>query len=256
VLQRAQSAGQGRDRAGGGPYAQGERLPLRRGRRPGRVGPGHLGALYSNFADKEAVLEEVVATQLGIEFASLAGQEPSERRRIPGEKVRLYLSDPHRNDPGHGCVIPSPSADVARAGDSVREAYRRRMAEVVALPAPAMRGTQEEQEQRARTLLASIVVAVTIARALPSGDQAQAVLDAALASALGKHPVPAREGGATPDGPGRGMLPSSWHARRQHCPNSRQRVPGSGQQHQLGHRHRRRTGHRPPDLTHHRPAEQ
>lgn len=87
-----------------------------------------------------------MATQLGIEFASLAGQEPSERRRIPGEKVRLYLSDPHRNDPGHGCVIPSPSADAARAGDSVREAYRRRMAEVIALPAPAMRGTREEQQ--------------------------------------------------------------------------------------------------------------
>ncbi|MFF3139224.1 TetR/AcrR family transcriptional regulator [Streptomyces mirabilis] len=143
------------------------------------------GALYSNFANKEAVLEEVVATQLGIEFASLAGQEPAERRRMLGERLRLYLSDLHRNDPGHGCVIPSLSADVARAGESVREAYRRRMAEVIAVLAPAMPGsTQEVQEQRAWTLLASIVGAITIARALPSGDQAQAVLDAVLASVL------------------------------------------------------------------------
>jgi len=142
------------------------------------------GALYSNFANKEAVLEEVVATQLGIEFAGLADQEPAERRRILGEILRRYLSDLHREDSGNGCVMPALSADVARAGDSVREAYRCRMVDVIATLAPAMRGTQEEQVQLAWTLLAAIVGAVTIARALPSGDQAQAVLDAALASAV------------------------------------------------------------------------
>jgi TetR/AcrR family transcriptional repressor of nem operon len=47
-----------------------------------------------------------------------------------------------------------------------------------------MRGTQEEQERLAWTLIASIVGAITIARALPSGEQAQAVLDAVLASAM------------------------------------------------------------------------
>ena len=142
------------------------------------------GALYSNFANKEAVLEEVVATQLGIEFAGLADQEPAERRRMLGEILIRYLSDLHREDAGHGCVMPSLSADVARAGDSVREAYRLRMVDVIAILAPAMRGTQEERAQLAWTLLASIVGAVTIARALPSGDQAQAVLDAVLASAV------------------------------------------------------------------------
>ena len=125
-----------------------------------------------------------MATQLGIEFAGLAGQEPAERRRMLGEILPRYLSNLHREDAGHGCVMPSLSADVARAGDSVREAYRRRIVDVVALLVPAMRGTQEEQAQAAWTLVASIVGAITIARALPSGVQAQAVLDAVLASAL------------------------------------------------------------------------
>ncbi|MFE4964196.1 TetR/AcrR family transcriptional regulator [Streptomyces sp. NPDC056660] len=142
------------------------------------------GALYSNFANKEAVLEEVVAAQLGIEFAGLADQEPAERRHMLGEILRLYLSDLHREDPGHGCVMPSLSTDVARAGEPVREAYQRRMVEVIALLAPAMHGTQEEREGQAWALLASIVGAVTLARALPSGDHAQAVLDAVLASAM------------------------------------------------------------------------
>jgi hypothetical protein len=69
-------------------------------------------------------------------------------------------------------------------GDSVRKAYRRRMIAVVALLAPAMSGTPQEQERQAWTLVASIVGAITIARALPPGDEAQAVLDAVLASAM------------------------------------------------------------------------
>jgi TetR/AcrR family transcriptional repressor of nem operon len=142
------------------------------------------GALYSNFANKEAVLEEVVATQLGIEFAGLADQEPAERRRMLGEILRLYLSDQHRKDAAHGCVMPALSADVARAGDSVRAAYQRRIIEVVALLAPAMSGTPQEQERQAWSVVASIVGAITIARALPAGDAAQAVLDSVLASAM------------------------------------------------------------------------
>jgi TetR/AcrR family transcriptional repressor of nem operon len=142
------------------------------------------GALYSNFANKEAILEAVVAGQLGIEFAGLADQEPAERARLLGEILHLYLSDQHRQDAGHGCVMPSLSADVARAGDCVREAYQHRILEVIALLAPAMRGPQEEQTQLAWSVVASIVGALTLARALPAGDQAQAVLDAVLASTL------------------------------------------------------------------------
>lgn len=142
------------------------------------------GALYSNFAGKESVLEEVVATQLGIEFAPLAELEPAERRRALAEVLHLYLSDQHRDNPGHGCVMPALSADVARAGDPVRAAYQHRITDVVAAFTPAMHGAPEEKQQQAWTLLASIVGAITIARALPAGDQAHAILDAVLGAAM------------------------------------------------------------------------
>jgi TetR/AcrR family transcriptional regulator, transcriptional repressor for nem operon len=143
------------------------------------------GALYSNFANKESVLEEVVAEQLGAEFAPLAGLEPAERRSALGEVLHLYLSNQHRDDPGHGCVMPALSADVARAGDPVRAAYQHRITDVVTAFTPVMHGTtSEEKQQEAWTLLASIVGAITIARALPSGDQAQAILDAVLDTAM------------------------------------------------------------------------
>jgi TetR/AcrR family transcriptional repressor of nem operon len=138
------------------------------------------GALYSNFGSKEAFLEQVVDEQLGAQFAGIDDPDPAERRRLLTEMLGLYLSDDHREDVAHGCVMPALSADVSRAGDSVREAYQRRMLELVALLAPAMQGPPEEQEKQAWATVATIVGAVTVARALPAGDQATAVLDAAL----------------------------------------------------------------------------
>ncbi|WP_405990673.1 TetR/AcrR family transcriptional regulator [Streptomyces sp. NBC_00986] len=138
------------------------------------------GALYSNFGSKEAFLEQVVDAQLGAEFAVVDDPDPAERRRRLVEFLGVYLSEDHRGDVAHGCVMPSLSADVSRASDSVREVYQRRMLDLVALLAPAMQGPPDEQEKRAWAAVASMVGAVTIARALPDGDQAKSVLDAVL----------------------------------------------------------------------------
>ena len=81
------------------------------------------GALYSNFGSKEAFLEQVIDTQLGVEFADIDDPDPGERRRRLGHILRVYLSDQHREDVASGCLIPALSADVARASDSVQEAY-------------------------------------------------------------------------------------------------------------------------------------
>ncbi|WP_327287565.1 TetR/AcrR family transcriptional regulator [Streptomyces sp. NBC_01198] len=160
------------------------------------------GALYSNFTGKEGLLEEVVAAELGLQFAGIADPEsdpesgpssapdshpdsdPAERGRRLGDILHVYLSDEHRTDPAGGCVMPSLSADVARAGDSVRETYRRHMVDLVATLAPAMRGAPEEQTKHAWAMIASIVGAVTIARALPSGDESRAALDATLEAVM------------------------------------------------------------------------
>jgi TetR/AcrR family transcriptional repressor of nem operon len=54
------------------------------------------------------------------------------------------------------------------------------MVELVATLAPAMHGTHEEQDKQAWAMIASIVGAVTVARALPPGADARAALDATL----------------------------------------------------------------------------
>jgi len=142
------------------------------------------GGFYSNFATKEALLEEVIGAELGAMFAGLADAEQPERGRRLGELITVYLSDDHCRDVADGCVMPSLSADVSRAGPHVRETYRRRMAELVATLAPAMQGTPEQQRQLAWAAVATIVGAVTVARALPPGDETRTVLDAAFAAVM------------------------------------------------------------------------
>ena len=137
------------------------------------------GGFYSNFATKEALLEEVIGAELGAMFAGIADADASERGRRLRELIAVYLSDHHCQDVADGCVMPSLSADVSRAGIHVRETYERRMTEFVATLAPAMKGTPEERTQHAWTAVATMVGAVTVARALPPGDSARAVLDAA-----------------------------------------------------------------------------
>jgi len=143
------------------------------------------GGFYSNFATKEALLEEVISEELGAMFTGVADADPSERGQRLRELIAVYLSDDHRQGVADGCVMPSLSADVSRAGAHVRETYKRRMTELVAALAPAMKGTPQDQQQRAWTTVATIVGAVTVARALPPGDEAQAVLDAAFTAVNG-----------------------------------------------------------------------
>jgi TetR/AcrR family transcriptional repressor of nem operon len=142
------------------------------------------GAIYSNFGSKEAFLEQVVAEQLGAEFAVIDDPDPAERRRRLAEFLHFYLSDEHCAAVADGCLMPALTADVSRANDSVREAYERRMAALVELLTPAMPGSPPEQAESAWALVASVVGAVTIARALPSGERSRAIRAATLRSVM------------------------------------------------------------------------
>jgi TetR/AcrR family transcriptional repressor of nem operon len=96
----------------------------------------------------------------------------------------MYISAQHCADPENGCVMPTLSADVARSGDAVREAYRRRMHELVGKIARAIGGEARDADSRAWAIVTLMVGAVSVARALPEGAEARAILDAVLQRAF------------------------------------------------------------------------
>ena len=79
--------------------------------------------------------------------------------------------------------MPTLSADVARAGPPVREAYRRKMLELIQKMAKVLDGDEPDRERRAWSIVAMMVGAIAISRAMPDGEEANRAIDFALETA-------------------------------------------------------------------------
>jgi TetR/AcrR family transcriptional regulator, transcriptional repressor for nem operon len=142
------------------------------------------GAFYSNFPNKEALLREVIDANLGQPFVDPDSGTSAERRERLKGYLNKYISARHCADPANGCVMPALSEDVARSGEGVRETYRRRMLDLVAKIARAIGREVGDADSRAWTVVALMVGAISVARALPEGPEAQVLLEAALQQAI------------------------------------------------------------------------
>lgn len=143
------------------------------------------GAFYSNFSNKEELLKEVIGSFLGQPFIGAETKTLEERRQSLREFVSMYISSSHRKEPENGCVMPTLSADVARASPAVRRVYQQRMQALVEKVASVMSGSAAAKRKQAWTLIGLMVGAISVATALPDGDDAQEMIDAAFKSAGG-----------------------------------------------------------------------
>jgi TetR/AcrR family transcriptional repressor of nem operon len=142
------------------------------------------GAFYSNFANKEELLKEVIEAFLGNPFIDATNGSLEERQERLRTYLRMYISGAHRSDPANGCVMPTLSADVSRSSASVRKAYQRKMTDLIRQMSLVMGGPPSDRESKAWTVLSIMIGAVLVAQALPAGGNAEKVLKAALDAAI------------------------------------------------------------------------
>jgi TetR/AcrR family transcriptional regulator, transcriptional repressor for nem operon len=142
------------------------------------------GAFYSNFSNKEALLEEVIETCLGEPFIDSESGSLVERQARLKEWLAMYISADHRADPASGCVMPTLSADVARSSPQIRATYERRMLALVQKMSSALGGAGPDREKRAWSIIAMMIGAIAISRAMPDGEGADQALAAALQTAI------------------------------------------------------------------------
>jgi TetR/AcrR family transcriptional regulator, transcriptional repressor for nem operon len=141
------------------------------------------GAFYSNFSNKEALLEQVIETCLGEPFIDSESGSLAERQQRLKEWLAMYISADHRADPASGCVMPTLSADVARSNPQTRDAYKRKMLALVHKMSNAMDGAGPDRSRRAWSIVAMMIGAIAISRAMPDGEEADQALDSALQTA-------------------------------------------------------------------------
>ena len=142
------------------------------------------GAFYSNFSSKQALLEDVIETCLGESFIDSKSGSLTERQDRLKEWLAMYIGADHRADPASGCVMPTLSADVARSNRQIRAAYKRKMLAFVRKISNVLDVAGSDREQRAWSIVAMMVGAIAISRAMPDGEEADRALDSALQSAI------------------------------------------------------------------------
>jgi AcrR family transcriptional regulator len=138
------------------------------------------GAFYSNFANKEEMLEAIVQTAVGEPFLtdSESGTKAEQRSQLK-RFLADYLSAHHVENPDDGCVMPTLSADVARAGEATQVAYESKIVALAERIADLLDGRRSDRERRAWSIVALMVGAVSISRAMSSPATQAKVIDSA-----------------------------------------------------------------------------
>lgn len=143
------------------------------------------GAFYGQFGSKDELMAEAVARayeQLEARWDHAARTADDPLRGVVG----AYLSAAHRDRPAEGCVMAALGAESAREGAALRGAITagtRRQLDALTDLVPG--DTKPARRRRAAALLAILVGALVLARALDDEGLSAEILRAARDAARG-----------------------------------------------------------------------
>lgn len=124
------------------------------------------GGFYKHFGSKADLIAEAMDCGFTRSAESTAGVD---RERF----IEYYLSRPHRDDMGKGCVMSALGADTARQSESIRETFAAGIERQLAV-------LENEHETRADLIdtIAHLVGALVLSRACPDNSAlADEILD-------------------------------------------------------------------------------
>lgn len=140
------------------------------------------GAFYKQFESKEDLAAQ--ASQRALEdalsrWSAVAALKPDDPLSA---LVDFYLSREHCSEKADGCPVVALAADAARHGPDVRASFEGSFKEYIALVKGWIGDPDHEPDSRAMAILATMVGAVLIARAVNDEGMAQQFLRAAAGS--------------------------------------------------------------------------
>jgi TetR/AcrR family transcriptional regulator, transcriptional repressor for nem operon len=159
------------------------------------------GGFYAHFASREALVIEAFnyAMDRATErWRKLAEDTPPEKRLAA--IVESYLTTIHRDDPGHGCAVPTLGPDIAREGAKARKAFAARLDEMIEMMADQVPELpRAAARQQAIAALSTMVGTLVLSRVAGTGEFSGEILDVGREAALGRTVKPAAKTRAKPN---------------------------------------------------------
>jgi TetR/AcrR family transcriptional repressor of nem operon len=152
------------------------------------------GGFYAHFDSREALVIEAFAHAMerGTEhWRRLAEQTPPEKRLAM--IVNSYLTTVHRDDPGHGCAIPTLGAEIARESPKTRKAFAAKLEQMIDVFADQIpKVSRNAARKQAMAAIATMMGTLVLARIAGTGEFSDEILGAGRAAVLDRASQPKR----------------------------------------------------------------
>ena len=138
------------------------------------------GGFYAHFDSREALVIEAFTHAMDRSterWRRLAEQTPPEKRLAM--IVNTYLTPLHRDDPGHGCAVPTLGAEIARESPKTRKVFAGRLEQMIDTLAAQLPGVpRKAARKQAISAIATMMGTLVLARVAGSGEFSDEILAA------------------------------------------------------------------------------
>ena len=152
------------------------------------------GGFYAHFDSREALVIEAFAYAMDRSTArwrELVQQMPPEKR-LPAI-VNSYLTRVHRDDPGHGCAVPSLGAEIARESPKTRKAFLAKLEHMMDMLAEQIPDVPRKlARKQAMATMATMMGSMLLARIAGTGELSDEILAAGREAVLDRASAPKR----------------------------------------------------------------
>ena len=148
------------------------------------------GGFYAHFDSREALVIEAFAHAMDRStdrWRKLAEQTAPEQRLAA--IVDSYLTPIHRDDPGHGCAIPTLGAEIARESPRTRKAFSAKLEQMIDMLAEQIPDIPRKgARKQAMAAIATMMGTLVLARVAGNGEFSDEILGAGRDTVLDRAP--------------------------------------------------------------------
>jgi TetR/AcrR family transcriptional repressor of nem operon len=144
------------------------------------------GGFYAHFDSREALVVEAFAYAMDRateRWRKLAAGMPPDKRLAT--LVESYLTTAHRDDPGHGCAVPTLGAEIARESPKTRKAFAAKLEQMIDMMAEQIPDLPPKAARKqAMATIATMMGTLVMARITGNGEFSDQILAAGREAVL------------------------------------------------------------------------